>query len=254
MLRGSIRILAWVSGSASAVNADSTPSSPTTPVTIGAAFTLPSASRWSESRNSQRRVAEHETQVDLLVDRQRRPDPVGLHAHADDDDAREQRRAGDELVDHAGHPDALEDDRVLRGRGADRLGQLPDALPRHQRDAPQLVHRADCEVEDLGGRDQVPVVRGRRERRVLRRIDDDVGAARGGQRAPPGREVAGDTVRTPLALSMQMTASPTGPQPMTIADLALADLAAPHRVQADRHRFGQGGQLGGQAVRDGEGQ
>jgi hypothetical protein len=51
-LRGSIRILAWRSGLASAVKAASTPSSPTVPVISGRGSTLPSPSMWRVSRNS----------------------------------------------------------------------------------------------------------------------------------------------------------------------------------------------------------
>ena len=51
-LRGSIRILAWVSAAPSASNARSTPSRPTVPVTSGEASTLPSASMCSVSRYS----------------------------------------------------------------------------------------------------------------------------------------------------------------------------------------------------------
>src|SRR4051812_24754590 len=51
-LAGSMRIFACASGSARAAKALATPSSPTTPVTTGAAATLPSARRCSASRNS----------------------------------------------------------------------------------------------------------------------------------------------------------------------------------------------------------
>ncbi len=52
VLRGSTRIFAWASGSASAVKAASTPSSPTVPVTSGRGSTFPSASMCSVWRNS----------------------------------------------------------------------------------------------------------------------------------------------------------------------------------------------------------
>src|SRR5262249_51764427 len=57
-----------------------------------------------------RRVPEHELQIELLADAEHGVDGVRLHAHADDHDARAAWRGGHELVEHAGHADALEDD------------------------------------------------------------------------------------------------------------------------------------------------
>ena len=135
----------------------------------------------------QRRVAEDEAQVDLLVDRHRRPELVGAHAHADDDDAREQRRAGDDAVDDAGHADALEDDGALRRRGADVLGRAPDVPPR-QRQVRELLDGVDRELERRrarfrGGRGLRPrrtasPARGRRRRRRRTRRPARAGRAR----------------------------------------------------------------------------
>ncbi|EUA06201.1 zinc-binding dehydrogenase domain protein [Mycobacterium kansasii 732] len=63
---------------------------------------------------------------------------------------------------------------------------------------------------------------------VLRRVDDGVGAAGGGQRAPAREKSLAITVRTPCALSMQITARPMGPQPITIATSRL--LTSPRRT------------------------
>ena len=56
-------------------------------------------------------------------------------------------------------------------------------------------------------------------------------------------------VRVPRALSRQMIERPTGPQPITIATVALPHVAAADRVPADRHRLGQRRHVGRQPVR-----
>ena len=59
----------------------------------------------------------------------------------------------------------------------------------------------------------------------------------------PAEKSLATTVRTPCALSMQMTARPTGPQPITIGDVAFLDLGSADGVPADGHRFGEGGEV-----------
>ena len=51
-----------------------------------------------------------------------------------------------------------------------------------------------------------------------------------------------------------MTASPTGPQPMTIGDVLLADLRPAHGVMADGHRLGEHADLGREPVGEREGE
>ena len=85
---GSMRIFAWVSGSPSASKAAATPASPTLPVTSGVTVELAVGQHVQGVAELQRRVAEHEPQVDLLADGHGRTDLVGAHADADDDHPR----------------------------------------------------------------------------------------------------------------------------------------------------------------------
>ena len=120
-------------------------------------------------------------------------------------------------------------------------------MPR-QRQAPQLLHRDDREV-DRGG----DVVR------CPWSADAAYGESSAGSTttsAPhavasarrPAEKSLAITVRTPRALSGQITARPIGPQPMTIATVRF--LTSPRRTacQRDRHRLGQRGELGRQPV------
>ena len=95
-LCGSMRILAWVSGSPSASNAASTPSSPTRAGHQRGGVQLAVGEHVQGVAEFQWRVTEYEAQVDLLADRQRGPQLVAAHAHADHDDPRVQRRRGDD--------------------------------------------------------------------------------------------------------------------------------------------------------------
>ena len=97
-----------LSGLASSSNAAGTSWRPTSPVIIGATSMAPSAIELQAAGELLGRVAEHELQVELLGDAEHRRHRVGLHAHADDDDAALRRRHADQLVDHAGHADGLE--------------------------------------------------------------------------------------------------------------------------------------------------
>ena len=188
------------------------------PVTTGAAFDLAVGEQVQRVAELERGVAEHEAQVDLLVDRHRRPEPVRLHAHADHDDAGEQRRVGDDLVDHAGHADALEDHRVLRLGDAD--APRPPARRAHhgrtgRRRSFSIV--ADGEVEDVRcaeSRCPCPQAAANGEPSAGSTTTSAPHAVASARR--PAEKSLAITVRTPLALSMQMTASPTGPQPTTI--------------------------------------
>jgi hypothetical protein len=129
---------------------------------------------------------------------------------------RENSFARDDVFDHARHSDAFEDDRML-GRGrADRLGGAPDVPPGQ----PKLVQPfdgADGETQSVRRGFEVSVARGRRVGRVLcgsttASAPHSVASAR-----QPAEKSLAITVRTPCALSMQITARPIGPQPMTIA-------------------------------------
>ena len=93
---GSIRIFACRSGSASALKAPSTPARPTVAGDHRARVDLPLGEHVQRVAELERRVADHEAQVDLLVDRHRRLEGIGADADADDDHAREQRRAVDD--------------------------------------------------------------------------------------------------------------------------------------------------------------
>ena len=214
-VRGSITIFACCSGSASASNAPSTPRQPHGPGHERPRVDLALGDHVQRVAELQRRVAEHEPQIDLLGDRHRRADPVGLHADPDDDHPGEQRRAADDAVEHPGHADAFEDDRAL-GRSAERLGGPPDVMPRH-RQARELLHRADRE---LGGvRQRVEVTAVLRPCRASRRSGRPRHRRHRFGQAPAGRaeKSLATTWRTPRALSMEITARPTGPHPITIA-------------------------------------
>ena len=53
---------------------------------------------------------------------------------------------------------------------------------------------------------------------------------------------------SPFSLSAAITASPTGPQPITSGTSPPLILAFCHRMDADRQRLGQRGVLGGEPV------
>ena len=63
----------------------------------------------------------------------------------------------------------------------------------------------------------MPVALGRGERRALRRIDEQRRAAGPASARRPAAGSLATIVRTPRAFSMQITARPIGPQPITIA-------------------------------------
>ena len=111
----------------------------------------------------------------MLVDRHRGRETVLADAYTDYDDAREQRRAVDDVLDHAGDADALEDHREL-GRGAQRLSQPPNVPPRDGQPL-QFLARPDRELQDGRGVDDVTVPLETREGRCQPRVDDNVGAA-----------------------------------------------------------------------------
>ena len=153
--------------------------------------------------------------------------PIGLHADADDHDARAGRGAFHDLLDHARDADAFED----------HAGLLSRSDIEQAREPARVV---------AGGRRGVrPGFVGRSGRG----IDDDVGAHALRQRAPRRRKIRrDDRVR---AFDLQ-----AGDHRQ--ADRAAADHQRHvvgrqsrelHRVPADRDRFGQRGVLGGQAVR-----
>ena len=142
-LAGSIRILACRSGTLlSALNAASTPPRPTVPVMSGLQFQLAVCDRMQRIAILERRVGEHEAQIDFLVDCDRRLDLVGRRADADDDHARGQRCAVDDVLQDARHADALEDHRALR-RQAERFGQPPRVPPRDRGQLAQLLARVE---------------------------------------------------------------------------------------------------------------
>ena len=192
----------------------------------------------------ERRVAEHEAQVDLLVDGHRGRDLIDADAHADHDDAREQRRPVDDGLDHAGHPDALEDDRVL-GRRAERLAE-PPGMPPAEREALQLLARGDGKLERGGNVGKLPAPLHGSERGVVRRVKDDVRAAGAGQRAARGRVVAGNDRAHTLGLQQKDDRQPDRPAADDDRHGALAHLAAAHGMPGHGHR--QCRDVGPQAV------
>ena len=111
-LAGSMRILACVSGSAECAERRLHPVEPDHAGDHARGVHLALGEHLQGVAELERRVADDEAQVDLLVDRHRRPYPVGAHADTDHDDPGEQRGPGDDLVDHAGSADALEDHRA----------------------------------------------------------------------------------------------------------------------------------------------
>ena len=146
---------------------------------------------------------------------------------------------------------ALEDHRVLRLL-AQRLARPPDLVPRH-RQRPQLLHRADRQPDRGRERGQVAVVSRPPSRATHAPGSTTMSApqAVASSRRPAEKSLA-TTVPTPCALSIAMTARPTGPQPITIASSPFFDLRPADRVPADRERLGQHRQLGRQPVRERE--
>lgn len=199
----------------------------------------------------ERGVGEGEAEVDLLVDRHHRADAVVLHADADHHHPGRHRHRVDDLLDHAGHADALEDDRPAR-LGPQRGGGAVDRLPR-QRQPPQLLHPPERHLERVGGAGQVAALVEALIRGVDRGVDDDVGAAAPRQVPPRRREVGGDDAAHPARLQHADHRQPDRPAADHDRDRALADLAAADRVPADRHRLGQRRQLRPQPVRHREG-
>ena len=134
------------------------------------------------------------------------------------------------------------------GRGADLVGRAPQVPPADRQTA-ELLDGADGELERRG--DVVEVARSPRRgvRRVVSRVDDDVGAAALGELAAPGREVARDDRPHALGLEHQDHAEADRPAADHDRHLLLADLAAAHGVPGDGHRLGQRRDLGRQAVR-----
>ena len=86
-------------------------------------------------------MTEDEAEVDLIGDRDGRPDPILADAHPDHDHARTDRRGRHHPVDHPGNPDAFEDDRTLRARRAQRIGHAVDAGPARQLAQPPMDPR-----------------------------------------------------------------------------------------------------------------
>ena len=122
-------------------------------------------------------VAEGELDVELSPDADHRVDLVGLHAHADDQDAESLGAIRIAASIIPGTPTAS---KMTSGRVPSTSRQAIDGRP-------------------LGG------------------VDDDVAPEVLGQRPPPGEKSAPTTGPIPRRFSSAMQASPTGPRPSTIA-------------------------------------
>jgi hypothetical protein len=149
--------------------------------------------------------AQHELQAELLADAAERVDRVRLHAHADNHDAGASRGARHDLVDHAGHADALEDDRRFAPPcRRDRRARF-DALVRAERDGqlppPQREVGGDDRADPAQpqGRDHREAHRpatnhqrlvARLQARLVHRVEAD--GHRLGQRGLLGREPVRD--------------------------------------------------------------
>src|SRR5437867_599932 len=115
-------------------------------------------------------IAKDKLDVQLLVDPEQRLNGVSLHTDTDNNKACSLWRCHHDLVDHAGDTDALEDH-----GGAERWTRGPRReLRRAARVAPDS--------------DLAPAL----VRRLLRGIDDHVGADCRTELASPGRRVGGD--------------------------------------------------------------
>ena len=175
---------------------------------IGATSMAPSAIELQAGGELLGRVAEHELQVELLGDAEHRRQRVGLHAHADDDDAALRRRDAHQLVDHAGHADGLEHG---------HLAIAADAGPR-------------------------------RERGLLARVDDLVGAHRDAERAAGGGEVGGDDRGHAEQAQGGDHGEPDRPAADDDGAVARLQPGPVDGVQADGHRLGERGVRRGEAV------
>ncbi|MDT7730438.1 MAG: hypothetical protein QOK45_691 [Mycobacterium sp.] len=116
----------------------------------------------------------------------------------------------------------------------------------------QLLDRADREIESVERGFEVAVTRCRLVGRVLGGVDDDVGATLGGERAAAGREVAGDHCAHAVGLEHEDDCQADGPTADDDGDVFLADLGPLNGMPADRHRLGERGMLGRQAVGHGQ--
>ena len=158
----------------------STPSRPTRPGDDRRGVDLALGEQVQRVAELERRVADHEAQVDLLVDRHRRADAVGAHADADHDHAGEQRRAGDDL---RRSPRARR--RTRRSPGPSASRRRP-SRPRARRATTAAAARRSFSIVPTASveRRRAPCRGGRASPaaaygELLRGVDDDVGAARG---------------------------------------------------------------------------
>ena len=92
----------------------------------------------------------------------------------------------------------------------------------------------------------------RRHADELADVAAEIGSAPAGELAPTGREVAGDHVANAVGLEHADHRQPDRTAPDHDRDLTLGDLAAADRVPGYRHRLGQRGEGGLQAVGDRE--
>ena len=186
---GSMRILACGSGSPRASKASETPSSPTVPGDQRGGVDLPIGQRVQGVAELQRRVAEHEAQVELLVDRHRGPEAVAAHADADHHHPGGAAAPGettDSIIPGTPtHSNTTGPDGVA---APSRVGGAEDVVPAGHPAEP--VHRADREPEQRRAPRCTCFADGDGVRRLLGRVDDDVRAAapsRGRAGPPTGR-------------------------------------------------------------------
>nr|WP_233565614.1 hypothetical protein [Cellulomonas sp. PhB143] len=216
---------------------------------------LPVRQRVQRVAELQGRVADDEPQVELLVHREGRTDPVRAHADADDDDAGVQRGVLEHVVDHPRHPDALEDDGALRRGRANGVQPAPDGRPRHGQ-LREPVHGVEAGIDLVGHALDVPVpARGEGlPRRVDGGVEDDVGPAPPGEGAAARGVVGRDDRADAPGLEDGDHGEPDRPAAEDQRDVLLLHLPARDGVPRDRHRLGDGGGVRGEPVRHGQGE
>ena len=121
-------------------------------------------------------------------------------------------------------------------------------MPPPDREALELLLGVDRQIQRRGDVVEVaaPVHCG--ERGADGRVDHHIGAARGRQRAPARRVVARHDVAHALRLQQQDHRQADRPAADHDRDRPLADVRAAHGMPADRHRLGECGDVGVQAV------
>ncbi len=178
--------------------------------------------------------------------------PVGPHADADHDDAGVERDIGQDSVEHAGDADALEDHRCLRSGSADFVEESP-AVPPADRQLREALDGVEGRVDrTLHGREVTE--RGLPAKGETSRGSTTTSAPMTVASARrPGERSLATTLSTPRALSRRDHGQADRAAAEDDGEVAASYLTSCHGVPGHRHRFGERGDVGVEAVGHGEG-